>query len=92
MWNSYKAGVIRKDTLWIVEDVKISDKSKGDGSTFAVTYAFGKIVFYQDTMDAMTSTQRQATIMHEIGHALNSLYLLYRILEQYFIYRGMVLR
>lgn len=69
-WNAYKAGVIRVDALNNIQDVKIMDKSSKDGSTFATTYATGQIVFYQDTMDTATSTQRQATITHEIGHAL----------------------
>ena len=70
VWNSYKPGVIRVDTWKTIQDVKIMDKPKYDGFTFAMTFASGKIVFYQDTMDTMTTTQRQATIMHEIGHAL----------------------
>lgn len=69
-WNAYKPGVIRADRWDIIQDVAISDKATKDGATFATTYAIGKIVFYQDTMDKMTSTQRQATITHEIGHAL----------------------
>ena len=69
-WNAYKPGVIRADRWDIIEDVHIYDKSKYDGSTFASTYSNGVIVFYQDTMDKMTPTERQATITHEIGHAL----------------------
>lgn len=69
-WNAYKSGVIRADRLSVIQDVKISDKSKKDGLTFATTYSSGKIVFYRDTMDKMTSTQRQATMTHELGHAL----------------------
>lgn len=69
-WNAYKPGVIRADRWDIIEDVHIYDRSKYDGSTYASTYSNGVIVFYQDTMDKMTPTQRQATITHEIGHAL----------------------
>jgi len=69
-WNSYKKGVIRADRWNIIEDVRIRDKSKKDGCTFASTFSSGSIIFYKDTMDRMTSKQRQATITHEIGHAL----------------------
>lgn len=69
-WNAYKPGVIRADRWDIIQDVAIMDKGSKDGCVFATTYPTGKIVFYQDTMDLMTSTQRQATITHEIGHAL----------------------
>jgi Zn-dependent protease with chaperone function len=69
-WNAYKPGVIRADRWNTIEDVHIYDKDKCDGSTFAVTLSSGKIYFYHDTMDLMTSTQRQATITHELGHAL----------------------
>ena len=69
-WNGYKSGVIRADTWRTIKDVTISDKEAYNGSTFAITYSSGKIVFFQELMDGMTATQRQATITHEIGHAL----------------------
>ncbi len=69
-WNAYKPGVIRVDTWKTINDVTIQDKGKCDGCTLATTWSYGKMVFYQDEMDTLTSTQRQATITHEIGHAL----------------------
>ena len=69
-WNAYKPGVIRADRWDVIEDVSIRDRDAYDGSVLASTSSSGTITFYHDTMDSLTTTQRQATITHEIGHAL----------------------
>lgn len=69
-WNAYKPGVIRADRWDIIEDVSIRDRDSYDGSVLAITSSGGTITFYHDTMDTLNSTQKQATITHEIGHAL----------------------
>lgn len=73
-WNT-SMGVtrFRKDTVSILEDFDIKDKSTdptGEGA-FARTGQSGYIHFYTDAMDSLTSNaERQKTIMHELGHAL----------------------
>ncbi|MDR3186521.1 MAG: matrixin family metalloprotease [Christensenellaceae bacterium] len=69
VWNSYKPGVIRVDTIWIVQDVKIKDYREVS-STLAKTLSTGKIEFNTYNFDNMTTEQRQKTMMHEIGHGL----------------------
>lgn len=69
VWNSYKKGVIRKDTSKTKCDVKISDTY----STFAVageTSSDGKIVFNKYLMDTYGLSRKINVCMHEIGHAL----------------------
>ncbi len=68
-WNSYKPGIIRADTAWIIEDVDIKDYKKVN-NTFAYTSSIGVIRFNTYHMDGFTSQERQKTITHEIGHAL----------------------
>lgn len=43
-WNSYKKGVIRQDTPFILEDVYCSDTSSNNNVN-ATTYASGKMIF-----------------------------------------------
>ncbi len=71
-WNSYKSGVIRKDTISTINDVNIGDYYDNSTTTiaYASTYGFDKIRFNKYKMDKMTTTQKQATIQHEIGHGL----------------------
>lgn len=70
VWNAYKPGVIRVDTWKIVQDVKIMDEEEKDGEVCAETFRKGKIVFYQDAMDTLSSKNKKSVIIHEIGHAL----------------------
>ena len=68
-WNDYKPGVIRKDTIWIVEDVFISDYYE-ENETAAVCLPSGKIKFNQYRMDRFTSAQIQNFCAKMLGHAL----------------------
>lgn len=69
VWEDYKPGVIREDSFWVIEDVKISDYYE-ESSTMAVTYSGGTIKFNDYHFASMTTGQRQKTMIHEIGHAL----------------------
>lgn len=68
-WNSNKPGIIRKDTIYVIEDVYIQDYSETSG-TLAFTHSGGSINFNIYNFKNMTSSQRQKTATHEIGHAL----------------------
>lgn len=69
VWEDYKPGVIRPDSTWVIEDVKISDYEE-ESSTMAVTSGAGTIKFNDYHFKGMTADQRQKTMMHELGHAL----------------------
>lgn len=71
IWNGYKSGVIRKDSILVIQDVYISDINEANGNT-GITYPDGRIVFnkyYLDSPDC-TDDQRTNTATHELGHAL----------------------
>ncbi|MDR2408754.1 MAG: matrixin family metalloprotease [Bacteroidales bacterium] len=68
-WNSYKPGVIRVDTIRIIQDVKIGDYYE-NSTVLAYTTAYGNIKFNLFNFNNMTAAQRQKTMTHEIGHAL----------------------
>lgn len=68
-WNSHKSGVIRKDTISIIEDVKISDFSE-KSNIAGVTSPRGTIRFNKYVVDTYTNAKRQNVATHELGHAL----------------------
>lgn len=68
-WNNYKSGVIRQDTMFIDEDVYISDAQTSTGE-YATTYSDGRIVFNTNTMNALNDEVKQKICTHELGHAL----------------------
>lgn len=69
IWNSYKSGVIRKDSLTVIQDVYISDISSVNGAT-GTTSANGKIQLNAYYLDKCTYSQIVNTVTHELGHAL----------------------
>lgn len=74
-WESYKSGIIRKDTLTTVNDVTFSDvESLGvdaAGLTInAQTSKSGTIKFSTNVMDSFSSEKKLNVVTHEIGHAL----------------------
>ncbi|MDR0751314.1 MAG: matrixin family metalloprotease [Christensenellaceae bacterium] len=69
-WNSHRPGVIRVDTFWIIEDVKISDVSITNSATAATTYSNGKIRFNVIIMNTLTDDEKLNVVMHELGHAM----------------------
>lgn len=69
IWNGYKSGVIRKDSLSVIEDVYISDINTVNGST-GITYASGKIELNKYYLKDDDSDHITNTVTHELGHAL----------------------
>ena|GEM_PF-251443 len=75
VWNSYRSGVIRKQTGINVTDVKISDSSISNPTSTAETSPKvagfpGKIIFYTIKMDPLTAQIKQDVALHELGHGL----------------------
>lgn len=69
VWEDYKPGVIRPDSAWVIEDVKISDYYE-ESNTMAVTSSAGTIKFNKYHFASMSAGERQKTMTHELGHAL----------------------
>lgn len=68
-WEAHKKGVIRPDSLSVIEDVFISDVSNAD-SINATTYKDGYIKMNKYNLDKQSGTQITRVATHEIGHAL----------------------
>jgi hypothetical protein len=69
VWNSYKKGVIRRDTIYRIQDVAISDCFEVS-STAGVTGSNGVIRFNKYIMDEFTYNGQKNVCIHELGHAL----------------------
>jgi hypothetical protein len=77
LWNSYKSGVIRKDTLFTVNDVTISEGNTIPNNMLAITTQYGPghsdestVLFSKTEMSQLTNLQRSILCAHEIGHLL----------------------
>lgn len=68
-WESYKSGVIRPDSVLVVEDVFISDYYEVS-NTNGITSGGGTIKLNTYQLDSQGSTQAMRIITHELGHAL----------------------
>jgi len=68
-WNAYRSGVIRKDSLLVVQDVYVSDVSVVNNVN-ATTSNNGTIKMNIYNLDKQTSTQVTRVATHELGHAL----------------------
>ncbi|MBE5935210.1 MAG: matrixin family metalloprotease [Lachnospiraceae bacterium] len=69
VWNGYKKGVIRKDSLFRIQDVAISDCFEVS-STAGVTGSNGVIRFNKYIMDRLSYNGQKNVCIHELGHAL----------------------
>lgn len=69
VWNNYKAGVIRKDTVSTVQDVTVSDYYEVS-TTAGVASPGGTIRFNTYHMGGYSSTKRKNVATHELGHVL----------------------
>lgn len=69
IWNNYKSGVIRKDTVFIIEDVFVTDIDIANGNT-GTTYSNGKIEMNKYYLEDSSTNERTNTATHELGHAL----------------------
>jgi len=70
IWNNYRSGVIRKDTLYNFNDVTISDEPDVNSNTVAITSRYGTIVIYEKNMQRLEPSYQLSVITHELGHAL----------------------
>ncbi|MFZ3102441.1 MAG: matrixin family metalloprotease [Desulfitobacteriaceae bacterium] len=68
-WNAYKSGVIRKDTIFTLQDVAISDYYEVS-TTCGETGSSGYIYFNTYQMQNFSADQRKSVAMHELGHCL----------------------
>lgn len=69
-WNGYKPGVIRQDTIWIIQDISISS-SVVPGNDVAITLSVSaEIIFSGVKMQTLTTNQKICVCAHELGHAL----------------------
>ncbi|MDR0697029.1 MAG: cell surface protein [Christensenellaceae bacterium] len=68
-WENHKSGIIRKDTIFIVEDVTISDYYE-ISTIVAISSSNGKIKFNQYNMDSNTNAQNQNVCTAMIGYHL----------------------
>jgi len=73
-WNELETVIIRKDTIWTVKDVIISDYTDINSTATANTNASNPDLLAVGLNNAyfpsMSATQRQKTIMHELGHCM----------------------
>ena len=71
IWNSYKSGVIREDSISVLKDVTIGDCYEPDSSACATTYRYlGKIEFNTARMSGYFERSQIHVALHELGHAL----------------------
>ncbi|WP_376699957.1 MULTISPECIES: matrixin family metalloprotease [Listeria] len=68
-WNAYKKGVIRPDTVKIIQDVYCRD-TYANNYVNATTYSNGKIIFNKKNMDKKGSSGKKNVAIHELGHCL----------------------
>lgn len=70
VWNGYKSGVIRKDTIATIQDVKISDYYNKNSDTVGSTVPDKRLRFNKANMDKCSTTRQLNVCIHELGHAL----------------------
>lgn len=68
-WEMHRSGVIRKDSLTVIQDVYVSDTTRNDG-VIGVTSPRGTIEFNKNLMEQVDSVYRSRVATHELGHAL----------------------
>ncbi|MDR2043199.1 MAG: matrixin family metalloprotease [Clostridium sp.] len=69
-WNNYKSGVIRPDSILVVQDVFVTDYTEVSSNLGYTDKNNAMICFNTYQFTGMTSAQRQKTATHEFGHAL----------------------
>jgi hypothetical protein len=73
MWNSYKPGIFRPDSITVIQDVRISDYTDVDDGIYGYTNKQSAVIKlnsgYLDRRD-WDEDNRKHTIYHELGHVL----------------------
>ncbi len=70
IWNSYKSGVIRKDTWLTVDDVTIVDDNLIKNYSAYVDFPTDTIHIVTYHVDGYSDNMKRNTIAHEFGHTL----------------------
>jgi hypothetical protein len=68
-WNAYKSGVIREDSISVIQDVWITDINSPTDDP-GVTSSAGIIYFNSYFLNSNSINYKRMTIMHELGHGL----------------------
>ena len=70
LWNSYKEGVVRKDTILTAIDVRIEDATNLGATTAALTSPSGYIKVNTSVVNNFSNDKKINCLIHEMGHAL----------------------
>ena len=70
IWNSYKSGVIRKDTLLTINDITIADDNLKKNYSAYVDFPTATMYMVTYHVDGYSDNMKRNTIAHEFGHAL----------------------
>lgn len=71
LWNAYKSGVIREDSLSVIEDLFITDINSATAGYYGYRdRANAKIYFNIYSMEKLDADEKKSVAAHELGHAL----------------------
>lgn len=71
LWNKYKSGVIREDSIWVIQDLFVTDIDSATAGYYGYRdRANQKIYFNIYSMDDLTANEKKSVAAHELGHAL----------------------
>lgn len=68
-WNTIRS-IFRPDSIYVTEDIYISDGASKVNNVIATTSADGTIVTNPYNMNSLNSTYKKSVAMHELGHCL----------------------
>lgn len=69
-WNLYKPGVIREDSIFVVEDIYVGDYYEASDTIAFMQHYDAEIRYNDYMMSGMITAERRHTAIHEFGHAL----------------------
>lgn len=71
LWNAYKSGVIREDSVSVIEDLFITDINSASAGYYGYRdRANAKIYFNIYSMEDLDADEKKSVAAHELGHAL----------------------
>lgn len=71
LWNAYKSGVIREDSLVVVEDIFVTDINSSTAGYYGYRdRANARIYFNIYSMKNLSADEKKSVAAHELGHAL----------------------